>query len=290
MDYFYHLLVMTVIYGLLSASLDLLLGRVGLVALSQAAFYGLGAYVSSAMSVHYHWGFFSATTLAVLVAAVVSATISLPSLRLSGDYFAIATFGVQIVLWQAFNNLSDFTGGPMGLSRIPAPSVFGWSPTTPGGFFLFASAIACIVLTALFSIIKSPFGRVLLAIREDETFAISLGKNPVRFKTQICAVSAAVAAVAGSLYATYSTYIDPTSFSVTESILVISMVIIGGAGTLHGPMIGAFVLVLFPEAMRFVGLPSSSGADLRQILYGGLLIIMMLLRPTGLVGKFAFTK
>src|SRR4051812_23370309 len=114
MDYLCHLLLMTVIYGLLSVSLDLLLGRVGLVALSQAAFYGLGAYLSSALSVHYQWGFLSATTAAVFVAAIVSVAISLPSVRISGDYFAIATFGVQIILLQAFNNLSSITGGPLG--------------------------------------------------------------------------------------------------------------------------------------------------------------------------------
>jgi branched-chain amino acid transport system permease protein len=286
MDYVFHLSVMIVIYSLLSASLELLAGRLGLMALCQAAFYGLGAYVSTLLLVHYHWDFFSSMTMSVLVAAVVSALITLPSLRLVGDYFAIATFSVQIVLWQAFNNLSTLTGGPMGISGIPPPQIFKWSAASPGEFLLFASCIAGIVWFILFRIVRSPFGRVLLAIREDEPFVFSLGKNPVYFKAKACAISAGVAAVAGSLYASYSSYIDPTSFTVMESILILSMVIIGGAGSLWGSFVGASVLVGLPEVLRFVGLPSAFAADLRQIIYGSLLVIMMMFRPRGLLGRY----
>jgi branched-chain amino acid transport system permease protein len=131
---------------------------------------------------------------------------------------------------------------------------------------------------------------VLHAIREDEVFAKAQGKNTVCFKVTAFAVSAALAAMAGSLYAHYITYIDPTSFTVMESILIISMVIIGGAGSLWGPLVGAVVLVTLPEALRFVGLPSAVAANLRQIIYGSLLVIMMMFRPRGLVGKYGFSK
>jgi len=128
------------------------------------------------------------------------------------------------------------------------------------------------------------------ALREDEVFAQSLGKNTVRFKVVTFALSTALAASAGSLYAHYITYIDPTSFTVMESILIISMVIIGGAGSLWGPLVGAVVLVTLPEALRFVGLPSAVAANLRQIIYGSLLVVMMMFRPRGLVGKYGFNK
>ena len=137
---------------------------------------------------------------------------------------------------------------------------------------------------------SSPFGRVLRSIREDEPFAASLGKNTLRFKVTAFAVSAALAASAGGLYAHYNTYIDPSSFTVMESILVVSMVIVGGAGSLWGPVIGAVVLVSLPEALRFVGLPVSVAANVRQILYGGLLVIMIMFRPRGLVGTYVFGR
>jgi branched-chain amino acid transport system permease protein len=131
---------------------------------------------------------------------------------------------------------------------------------------------------------------VLHAIREDEVFTRALGKNTLRYKVTAFAVSAALAASAGSLYAHYIIYIDPTSFTVMESILVISMVIIGGAGSPWGPLVGAVVLVTLPEALRFVGLPSSVAANLRQIFYGALLVIMMMFRPRGLVGRYGFGR
>lgn len=123
-----------------------------------------------------------------------------------------------------------------------------------------------------------------------EVFAQAVGKNTLRFKVTAFAVSAVLAALAGSLYAHYVTYIDPTSFTVTESILVLSMVIIGGAGSLWGPMVGAIVLVMLPEALRFLGLPSSVAANLRQIVYGVLLVVMIMIRPGELMGRYGFGR
>ncbi len=157
-------------------------------------------------------------------------------------------------------------------------------------FLILAAAFACFAYFVVYRLTSSPFGRVLHAIREDEVFAKAHGKNTLYFKVTAFAVSAALAASAGSLYASYITYIDPTSFTVMESILIISMVIIGGAGSLWGPLIGAFVLVTLPEALRFVGLPDAVAANLRQIIYGSLLVIMMMFRPRGLVGKYGFNK
>jgi branched-chain amino acid transport system permease protein len=290
MDYVFHILVMFVIYGLLSLSLELVVGRLGLLALCQAALCGVGAYTSAILMVNYRWTFFSSTTAAILLTSALSVLVSAPSFRLMGDYFSIVTFGIQVVLWQGFNNISQLTGGPMGISPVPRPNILGWSPGSPGAFLLFATGVGGVCLTIVFLVVHSPFGRVLLAIREDVRFVATLGKNPTSFKIQAFALSAGLAAIAGTLYASYSTYIDPSNFALVESILIASMVIIGGAGSLWGPLLGAFVLVTVPEALRFVGLPGAIAADLRQVLYGSLLVILMMFRPRGLLGNYSFTK
>jgi branched-chain amino acid transport system permease protein len=148
--------------------------------------------------------------------------------------------------------------------------------------------LAALSFWVLCRLVRAPFGRVLRAIREDEVFTQSFGKSVTGFKVKAFVISAALAAVAGSLYAVYITFIDPTSFTVQESIFMLAIVIVGGAGNLWGSVIGAVVLVALPELLRFVGLPSAIAANVRQILYGGLLVVMMLWRPQGLLGEYRF--
>jgi branched-chain amino acid transport system permease protein len=139
-------------------------------------------------------------------------------------------------------------------------------------------------------IVRSPFGRVLKAIREDEVFAQASGKNVAVYKVLVFAISAGLAAIAGVMYAHYISFIDPTSFTVMESIFIVSIVIIGGAGSLWGPVVGAVVLVTLPEILRFIGMPNAVAANLRQIIYGGLLVAFMMWRPQGFIGEFSFEK
>jgi len=182
------------------------------------------------------------------------------------------------------------TRGPLGIPGIPPPTIFGWRVDSQWKFLLLAVIGAVAAYIVVNRISSSPFGRVLHAIREDEIFAASLGKNTLRFKVTAFAVSAALAAMAGSLYAHYITYIDPTNFTLTESILIISMVIVGGAGSRWGPLTGVLVLVVMPESLRFIGLPSAIAANVRQIMYGVLLVVMMLFRPQGLAGQYRFGR
>lgn len=290
MEYIFHIIIMIVIYMVLAISLDLLAGHTGLLSITQAGFYGVGAYTSALLVVHLKAPFFLSVLAGMAIAALVSLIVSLPSLRLHDDYFVIATFGFQMIIFSVFNNWMAVTRGPLGIPGIPQPSIFGWTINSKFGFLLLAACFAAFAYFIVDRITSSPFGRVLHAIREDEVFAQSLGKNTLRFKVVAFAVSAALAASAGSLYAHYITFIDPTSFTVMESILVISMVIIGGAGSRWGPLVGAVVLVTLPEILRFVGLPNAVAANLRQIIYGLLLVLMMLLRPRGLVGKYGFGR
>ncbi len=290
MEYLLHVLVLAAIYTILAVSLDLLAGRTGLVSVAHAAFYGLGAYTAALLALHTGVPFLLSVPLGMLLAIVASLVVSLTSIRLHDDYFVIATFAFQMILFAVFNNLIGVTRGPLGISGIPRPAFFGWTIQSSLGFAVLATILAGVAYLVVDRIANSPLGRVLLAIREDEIFAAGLGKDTFKVKATVFAISGALAASAGSLYAHYATYIDPKNFTVVESILVISMVIVGGAGSRWGPLIGAVLLVCLPEALRFVGLPNAVAANVRQILYGALVLVAMIIRPRGLVGRYGFGR
>lgn len=278
--------MISAIYVILAVSLDLLAGEAGLLSVSHAGFFGVGAYTSALVAVRLGGSFLLWLLSAMAIAAILSMSVSIPSMRLHDDYFIICTFGLQMILFNLMNNWQSLTAGPFGISAIPAPRILGIGVTTRSRFAILAVAIAILASAVVWRLRNSAFGRVLRAIREDEMAAQAFGKNTVRFKIIAFAISAAIAGTAGSLYAHYSTFIDPTSFSVTESILVLAMVIIGGAGSFWGPAIGAVLLVVFPEMLRFLGLPVTTAADLRQILYGTALVLMMIVRPKGMIGTY----
>jgi branched-chain amino acid transport system permease protein len=290
MDYYLHILILICIYTILAISLDLLIGHLGLLSVAHAAFYGLGAYASTLLSIHFNTPFVTGVLISMGIAALLSLLVSAASLRLYGDYFVIATFGFQMVLLSIVTNWVEVTNGPLGIRDIPPADIFGVIVTSKTLYLLLAVIFVIITFAVVWRMTHSPFGRVLRAIREDEVYTKSLGKNTSRFKAVSFAVSAGFAALAGCLYAHYVTYIDPTSFSTTESILIISMVIVGGAGNPLGATLGAVVLVILPEALRFVGLPTSVAANLRQVIYGSLLVLMMSARPRGLIGRYGFGR
>ncbi|NOR45625.1 MAG: branched-chain amino acid ABC transporter permease [Candidatus Delongbacteria bacterium] len=290
MIYLLHIIILIEIYAILSISLNLIAGYTGILSMAQAAFYGIGAYVAALMALNFNTPFLLNLILAVIIAGVFGALIGIPSLRIKDDYFIIATFAFQIIIFSVLNNFVSFTGGPMGLPGIPQPEIFGFVIDNHWSFLILGLLLA--VFTYYFSkrIVTSPIGRTLKAVREDEVFTQSLGKNVAALKVKIFVVSAALAAIAGVLYATYITYIDPTSFTVNESIFIISIVIIGGAGNLKGSILGAVVLVMLPELLRFVGLPNAVAANIRQMLYGGLLVAFMLWRPRGFIGEYSINR
>lgn len=290
MDYILHILILINIYIILVVSLDLIAGYTGLLSIAHAAFYGIGAYATALLSLHFQTNFLFNMVFGIVGAAVLGAIIAFPSLRIHDDYFVIATFGFQMIVYSIFNNWVDLTRGPLGIPGIPVASLFGFNIDNHWKFLILSAIFAFLAYLVVHKLVNAPYGRVLKAIREDEIFAQSLGKNVNFYKIQVFVIGGVIASVAGNLYAHYITFIDPTSFTILESILVISMVIIGGAGSLRGPIIGAVVLVILPEALRFVGLPSSVAANLRQIFYGSLLVLMMLYRPQGLIGEFNLQK
>ena len=290
MEYLLHILILIGIYIILSESLNLIAGYTGLLSIAHAAFYGVGAYVAALMALNLHTPFYVNIICAVIAAGAFGALVGIPSLRIRDDYFVIATFAFQVITFSVLNNWVSFTGGPMGLPGIPQPVIFGVRISSHVGFLLLTVLFCAMILWFSRRIVQSPFGRVLKAIREDEVFAHAMGKNVAAYKVLVFVIGAGMAAVAGSMYAYYISFIDPTSFTVTESIFIISIVIIGGAGSLWGPVVGAAVLVTLPEILRFVGMPSSVAANVRQILYGGLLVAFMMWRPQGFMGEYSFEK
>lgn len=290
MQYMLHLAILTGIYVILALSLNLIIGYTGLLSIAHAAFFGVGAYVAALMALNLHSPFLLNVVCAIILGGLLGALVGIPSLRIRGDYFVIATFASQVIVFSILNNWVSLTSGPMGLPGIPQPTIFGLRISSHLGFLVLVGSLCAIALWIMRRVVYSPFGRVLKAIREDEVFAQSAGKNVAAYKILAFVIGSSMASVAGVLYAHYISFIDPTSFTVMESIFIISIVIIGGAGSLWGPVVGATVLVLLPELLRFIGLPSSVAANVRQILYGGLLVVFMMWRPQGLLGEYAFEK
>lgn len=288
MEYLIHILIITGIYIILTLSLNLIVGFTGLAALGHIAFAAIGAYTSSLLALHFGLSPLLGLLIGAILASLIGIIIGFPSLRLKEDYLALATFGLGIIVYSIAKNWVSLTRGPMGLPGIPSVSLFGYEFSSGWSYLILVSVFVFITYLVIRNITHSPFGRVLQGIREDEIAILAMGKNVNRYKLIVFIVGAFFAGIAGSLYAHYITFIDPSSFTPMESIAVLLMVVFGGMASLKGSFIGASILVILPEFLRFLGMPSSVAAPLRQMIYGLLLAILMILRPQGLLGRFRF--
>ena len=287
MDYVLHVLVMVSLYAILASSFNLLIGYAGLFALSHAAFFGVGAYATAILAaklgVPFPWPLFAG----IAVTAVLGVVIALPALRIGGDYLVIVTLALQIIVSAILINWTDLTGGTDGIRAIPRVVMFGVSLDTPGRFLPLALAVAAICFAVAWRLGASPFGRALKAMRENEAAAQAIGKDVVAMKLSVFAIAAALASVAGSLYAHYVTFVSAESFTVELTIYLLAMVILGGTGNLFGSILGAVILAVLPELLKFVDMPSDIADKVRQMLYGLLLILILRLRPQGLLPESA---
>ena len=290
MEYFAHIAIMIGLFAMLGLSLNLVAGYAGLLSIAHAAFYGVGAYVAAFLALRFDSPFVLTLCASTIVAGFLGFVVGGPSLRLRGDCLVIATFSFQVIVLGVFTNWTSVTGGPMGLYGIPQIQLMGVALSSPARFLGLVLAAGLIALFIVGRIASSPYVRTPKAIREDETVARIAGKNVNATKLSLFVLSAALASVAGVLNAYYMRFIDPTSFTVMDSVFIISIVILGGAGSLWGPVLGAVVLVTLPELLRFVGIPSAAAANIRQILYGLALVACMLWRPQGLIGEYAFGR
>ncbi len=288
MEYLLHILVISGIYIILTLSLNLIVGYTGLPSLGHAAFSCVGAYVSALLALNFGISPWIGLLLGAIVATLLGFIIGFPALRLKGDYLALGTFGFGVIVYSVAKNWVSVTRGPMGLPGIPQFSVFGYQLSEIWSYLILVTIFVLITIFVLRRIVNSPFGRILKSIREDEIASEILGKNVIKYKLLVFLIGGFFAGIAGSLYAHYITFIDPSSFTIMESITILLMVIFGGMASISGSIVGATVLVVFPELLRFLGMPSSIAAPVRQMLYGLLLIILMIWRPQGLLGTYRF--
>lgn len=286
MEYLIHLAILFAIYGILGVSLNLVVGYTGLLSVTHAAFYGIGAYATAILLTQSGINFFLSIVLGIIIASVASFLIGIVLSRFKGDYYALGSFGFNVIVFSIFLNWQDLTRGPLGIPGISKPEFFGINLSSNFSFLILASLFLILIYFASRFIVRSSFGRVLKAIREDEQAIQVFGYNTLYYKLTIFVISAGMAATAGSLYASYITFIDPSSFTLMESIFILAIIILGGLANLRGSIIGALFLILLPEILRFVGLPMDIAAQMRQVIYGIILVLLMLYRPQGLVGEY----
>lgn len=286
MDYLIHLLIMSGIFGILALSLNLVVGHTGLLSVSHASFWGIGAYASAILMSEHGMSFILAMFMGMSVVGGVAGLVGLVFSKFSGDYYALATLGFNVIVFGVMLNWEQLTRGPLGISGIPKPEIFGITFFTPQTFLVLVLGVLCAMYYFSEYLTASNFGRVLHGIREDEQVLRVMGYQTTSYKLVVYIISAMMAGIAGSLYGSYITFIDPMTFHVMESVLIIAMVILGGLAHNRAVIIGAMLFVLLPEALRFVGFPPDMSGHMRQIVYGLLLVLLMLYRPQGMFGNY----
>lgn len=276
-DYVIRILVQIGIYVLLTASLNLVNGYGGMFSVGHAAFFGIGAYASALWVMKLGLPFSSGLVFAGLASALLGWLVAKPTLRLKGVYLTLVTLGLNIIVMLVLLNWDDLTRGPLGIAGVPAPQWRGQPFDAPRQYYYLVLAAVVVVLFGLARLVHSRFGRALMALREDDKAAATSGVDVAWTRELAFTIAAAIAGVAGSIYAHYMRYISPDAFSINESFVILTMLAFGGPGTLVGPVAGAAILVGITEAFR-------AFSDWRMIIYGTVLIATMLLRREGLCG------
>ena len=281
--YFMHLIILALIWVILAQGQNLIQGFVGYVSIAQAGFMGIGAYFSTLLSVKLGWSVWTTLWIAPLFTALVSVLVGYPSLRVKGHYFAIVTLAYNMVIFTILLTFSSVTGGEAGISNVPRPSEFslmGWVVNFEGKSntaYYTLVLLSALLATGLCAIIlHSRVGRVLVAIRQNESLADAMGVSTWRYKLFAFVVSAGLAGFAGALYAHYIGFLNPEPFGVDQSLNAILAVILGGSGTLAGPVVGAFAVTFLPEYLRIAD-------SYRLVTYGFILVVATIFLPRGLV-------
>jgi branched-chain amino acid transport system permease protein len=274
-------LIICALNVMLAIGLDFVLGYAGQLNLGQSAFYGIGAYVSTLLIMRLGVPFWIAFVGAVAFAGAAGIVLSLFAMRLRGHYLAIASLGFAVITYQILLNWISLTQGPLGIYAIPPPPALALPGLPAIGFrnlanqFYLVAGVALVSYLLLDQLIRSPIGEALTAVREDEVSAAALGINGAAWKVFAFGVGSAVAGAAGCFYASFVGTLVPDAFFITESFTILAMVVVGGMGTLIGPVWGAILLTILPELLRGIG-------DLRLVVYGVALTLVVLFMPGGI--------
>ncbi|MCZ2498802.1 branched-chain amino acid ABC transporter permease [Xylophilus sp. Kf1] len=284
--YLLNLAILISINAVLAITLNFIMGYAGIFSIAHAIFFGVGAYSAAYFAMHASASVFLAIPVAMGVSGLLSMVLALPALRVRGEYFVAASLGLQVLGVTVFSEWTSVTGGLGGIIGIPPAQVFGHAVSDPAQFLVLC--LCCLVpivaVTAL--LLRSSFGRNLKAIRDSESAAAAFGKNVALVKTLSVVFSAALAGVGGALYAFYIGFINVESFMLDTSVLLMAMVIIGGTGTLAGPIVGTVLLMLLPGLFSYMSfLPQTEIGSIQQIAYGLAMVVLMIFRPGGIVGS-----
>jgi branched-chain amino acid transport system permease protein len=284
-DYITRVATLTVLYMILALGLNIIVGFAGLLDLGYVGFYGIGAYVAGLLSVHYSLPFSILIPAAICAGAMSGVILGAPTLRLTGDYFAIVTFGFAELVILVVRNEIWLTRGPMGIAGIPHVTLFGHVFTKPYEYYYLILFLFFVIFSIIKRLENSKIGRAWFAIREDEIAARCCGINIVRYKVLAFAISASIGAVGGCFFAKWFSFIHPDMFKFWESILILCLIVFGGMGNVYGVILGTLVLIPITEVLRNV-LPQEL-VQTRYLIFGILLVLMMRFKPNGLI---PFTK
>ena len=278
MNYLIHIITTIGIYALFALSFNIILGYTGLINLGHVAIFGIGAYTSALLTIQ-GVPYIIALPTAIIITIITGVILYTATRKLKGDYFALATFGFSFVIISLMSNLEWLTRGPFGLPGIPRPVSGNIS-------YLILTFTILIIITYLTTrLVRSPFGRLIEASRDDPIGLRVLGKNTYAIQAKAVAIGSGMAGIAGSLYAHYISYIEPNTFALPNLILILTIVIVGGLASIRGTIIATIIIIMIPEILRIIAVPTTLIGPLRQILYALILLYLLIMRPRGLFGR-----
>ena len=277
-SYVIYVVVLAMLFAMLTGSFDLFVGYTGPLSFCHGAFYGLGAYTSAILVMRVGLSFWLAMPITAVIVMIFAVIVGTPALKVRGHYFAVTTFFFGYFMYLVFLNTRSLTGGPMGITNIPPPnSIFGLDFTSMTASYYLILFIGLLVIGGLHLLVKSGVGRILISIRENEDLSQAIGINTAFYKVLAFSISAGIAGMTGSLFAHFFRSLHPSTFAWMTSEMVVIMALVGGTGTLIGPIIGAGLVTYILELMRFA-------PELRFIIWSSMLIVILLVEPKGLMG------
>jgi len=279
--YMLRVAIMVAIYIVLASSLNIIIGFTGMFSLGHGAFYGIGAYTSALLATQFGLSFWITMPLAGFMAAAIGAFVGLSTLRLRHTFLVFGTLAFGEIVRIIILNWNSLTRGPRGIPGVPAPAIFNFTFDGYVSYYYLMMVFTIMVIFLIYRVYQSRIGRAFLALREDERAASSMGINIFGYKVLAFTLACFFAGLTGAFYAHLATYISADQFGIMESFLILSMVAIGGTGSIIGPIIGGAILILIPEFFRFL-------AEYRMLFYGAVLIFVIVVKPEGIAGIKAF--
>ena len=276
-----NIMTTALMYVVLGLGLNIVVGVAGLLDLGYVAFYAVGAYSYALLNLHFNMGFWAVLPIGGLFAAFLGILLGFPVLRLRGDYLAIVTLGFGEIIRLILENWNDFSQGPSGIANIPRPGFFGMEMSFAGGITYIYYVVVALVIVTIFVVNRlqnSRLGRAWLALREDEIACQAMGIDKTKTKLIAFSLGAFWAGFVGVIFAAKTTFVNPASFTFLESAIILSIVVLGGMGSIVGVIFGALILILLPEYLRAL-------SEYRMLAFGGILVLMMIFRPEGLVSN-----